>query len=73
VVTSPYHCRRTQQIFQSVFASEAVEVWVTPTPYDTWDEATWHTDPRLRRLVGRELVKLVLWRTGLRRLVRPGR
>jgi hypothetical protein len=56
-----------------VFASEAVEVWVTPTPYDTWDEATWHTDPRLRRLVGRELVKLILWRTGLRRLVRPGR
>ncbi len=73
VITSPYHCRRTAQIFRSVFAAQGVEAWVFPSPYDTWDETTWHTDARLRRLVGRELVKMLLWRTGLRKLVRPER
>ncbi len=73
VVTSPYHCRRTQHIFDRVFEAVPLELWVVPTPYDTWTDDTWHRDARLRRLVGRELVKMAMWRTGLRRLVRPGR
>lgn len=73
VVTSPYHCRRTGQVFGHAFADVAPEVRVVATPYDDWSEDGWHTDRRQRSLVGRELVKLVLWRTGLRRLVRPGR
>lgn len=73
VVTSPYHCRRALRVFESVLSGDGLEVWVHPTPYDTWTLHAWHHDPRLRRLVGRELVKMGLWRTGLRRLVRPGR
>ncbi|HCH61698.1 MAG: hypothetical protein CL927_17060 [Deltaproteobacteria bacterium] len=73
VVTSPYHCRRALQVFESVLDQADQQVWVHPTPYDTWTPAAWPHDPRLRRLVGRELLKMAVWRTGLRRLVRPGR
>jgi len=73
VVTSPYHCRRSWLIFQQVFATTTARVDVAPTTHDDWSTGGWHTDPRLRWLVGRELAKFVMWRTGLRRLVRPGR
>jgi uncharacterized SAM-binding protein YcdF (DUF218 family) len=72
VVTSPYHCRRAMRVFQDIFREPGITTAVVATPYDDWSETGWSADPRQRRLVLRELVKLVLWRTGLRRLVRPG-
>ena len=72
VVTSPYHCLRSARVFTRAFGATAAHVAVLATPYDDWSPERWHTDPRQRRLVTRELVKMAMWRTGLRRLVRPG-
>jgi len=72
VVTSPYHCRRAMFVFDDIVRDPRIAITVVSTPYDDWSETGWHADPRQRRLVLRELVKLALWKTGLRRLVRPG-
>jgi uncharacterized SAM-binding protein YcdF (DUF218 family) len=71
VVTSPYHCLRAARVFEAQLRGSGVHAVVTPTPYDDWSVDHWHTNPRQRRLVVRELVKMALWKTGLRRLVRP--
>jgi len=72
VVTSPYHRWRSTLQFSAVFARASVEVHVVVTPYDDWSADGWWADVRQRRLVMQELAKYAAWRTGLRRLTRPG-
>ena len=72
VVTSPYHRWRAALQFESVFDGSAVELHVVATKHDDWSADRWWADTRQRRLVLAELVKFVAWRTGLRRLTRPG-
>jgi len=72
VVTSPYHRWRAALQFASVFENSPVDVHVIATPYDDWSPERWWSDARQRRLVLAELAKYAAWRTGLRRLTRPG-
>jgi uncharacterized SAM-binding protein YcdF (DUF218 family) len=63
VVTSPYHCCRVAQMLR---AAGGVSSVVVGSPDDPYDPAGWWADPRQRRLVRNELLKLGLWRLGLR-------
>ena len=72
VVTSPYHRWRAALQFASVFDGSGVEVHVVATTHDDWSPDRWWADTRQRKLVLAELGKYAAWRTGLRRLTRPG-
>ncbi len=71
VVTSPYHRLRATHTFQSVMGAD-IHIWVAATPYDDWAPDHWWKDGRQRRLVCMEVLKFGTWRTGVRRLIRPG-
>lgn len=69
VVTSPYHCRRAGEMLRRRLPEACVLDMVACEDPD-WPQ--WTRSPRLVRLVGRELGKLVLWRVGLRERWRRG-
>ncbi len=70
VVSSPYHCRRAGEMLRRRLGPGVALQMVAATE-PGWDRLA--RDPRLLRLVGRELAKLALWRAGLReRIERRG-
>lgn len=61
VVTSPYHTSRAGRIFREILDPHHVEVQLSAAPDDPFDPRGWWVDPRQRRQVRNEYLKLALW------------
>lgn len=61
VVTSPYHTARARRIFREILDPHRVEVRLSAAPEDPFDPQGWWADPRQRRQVRNEYLKLALW------------
>lgn len=61
VVTSPYHTSRASRIFRQLLGPHDVEVRLSAAPDDPFDPRRWWSDPRQRRQVRNEYLKLALW------------
>ncbi|MFT4974387.1 MAG: uncharacterized SAM-binding protein YcdF (DUF218 family) [Myxococcota bacterium] len=61
VVTSPYHTWRAGEVFRDILTPHDVEVHLSAAPEDPFDPRQWWVDPRQRRQVRNEYLKLALW------------
>ncbi|MRR32389.1 YdcF family protein [bacterium] len=58
VVTDPYHTRRTQYVFHSVFSGSGIRVMVRPVRAHWYQSATWFFSPRGWEVTLKEYLKL---------------
>jgi len=61
VVTSPYHTWRAGEVFRATLAPLTVDVQLSAAGDDPFDPQRWWKDPRQRRQVRNEYLKMALW------------
>lgn len=61
VVTSPYHTRRTQMIFNDIVTDSEIEV--VGTPYEPFPKQWWKDQDSARNVI-LEIVKIIFYQTG---------
>lgn len=57
IVTSDYHMRRTQFIFEKVFRKSGISLSYAPTP-SHYNLSAWWNDPESKRMIWKEYAKL---------------
>lgn len=61
LITSPTHSRRAWMTFRKVLEEEKVRILVVPTPYSSYDPATWWNSKRYLKEVFFEYEKLLYY------------